>query len=268
MKSFLGRSLGWSRWWLAVAAAVAVALVVVGVALGVHFAGSGSGASESSGAAPTASPAPEATQVVSPTASPVVSPSLSPTGSPAATTPVSPTPTSVDRPPTPYPPMDEGILGGPSCPEGWLPYDSPPNDFAFCAPQGWDVIVGSSIGRIINIWNPALSARIAESGSKGGGDIFPGEVFVQMDNMMKTANKEKWALSCDQFKLTVSGKEASGCVQYGDPIMGAPEDVVSVVVWIDRGETILVVSGRFWTSETADVDRETILQMGRSIQLR
>jgi hypothetical protein len=164
--------------------------------------------------------------------------------------------------------MVTGAVDAPSCPEGWLAYDIVAASYAFCAPQGWDVIVGSPTATIIDIWNATLSARIAESGSKGGGDIFPGEVFVQMDNMVKTANKERWALSCDQFKLSVSGKEASGCVQYGDPIMGAPEDVVSVVVWIDRGETILVVSGRFWTSETADVDKETILQLARSIHLR
>jgi len=38
MKSFLGRSLNSSRWWLAVPAAVAVALVAVGIALAAYFA--------------------------------------------------------------------------------------------------------------------------------------------------------------------------------------------------------------------------------------
>jgi len=268
MKSFLGRSLGSSRWWLAVAAAVAVALLAVGIALGVYFAGSGGGASDSSAAAPTPSPTPETTQAVSPTASPVASPSASATPSPVASEPASPTPTSVDRPPTPYPPIDEGILGGPSCPEGWLPYDSPPNDFAFCAPQGWDVIVGSPIARITDIWNPAFSARMAESWPPKGEGVVPGEVFVRIENEPKVSTPGRWPQSCDQFKLTVSGEEASGCVQYGNQIMGAPEDLVTVVVWIDRGETILIATSIFWASETADANKETLLQMARSIQLR
>jgi hypothetical protein len=157
--------------------------------------------------------------------------------------------------------------GRPPCAEGSAAYDSTSNDFAFCVPQDWNVIVGSPIGRIINIWNPARSARMAESWPKGG-DILPGEVFVQIDNEPKVSAIEKWAESCDEFKLTVSGKEASGCVQYGDPIMGLPEDVIIVTVWIDRGETILIVSGRFWATETADANKETILELARSIQLR
>jgi len=256
MKSFLGRSSGSSRWWLAVAAAVVVALLAVGIALGVYFAGSGSGASDSSAAAPTASP------------TPVASPSGSPTPTPAAAQPVSPTPTSVDRPPTPYPPMGEGILGGPSCPEGWLAYDIVAASYAFCAPQGWNVIVRSSDGRMVDVWNPAFSARLAQTWPKGG-EAFPlGEVSVRIDNEPKVSTVEEWTQSCDQFKVAVSGREASGCVRYGEPILGIPEDVMRVAVWIDRGEDFLIVSAGFRVSETADADKETILQLARSIHLR
>jgi len=267
MKSFLERSLGWSRWWLAAAAAVVVALVVVGVALGVYFAGSGSGASESSAAAPTASPTSVASPSASPTPTAAATPSASATPSPVASEALSPTPTSVYRLPTPYPPMDEGMPGGPSCPEGWLPYDIAAASYAFCAPQGWDVIVGSFDARMVEVWNPAFSARLAGMLPKGD-DILPGEVTVVLDNEPKVSTIEEWAQSCDQFKLAVSGKEASGCVRYGEPILGTPEDVARVAVWIDRGETILIVGGGFKVGEAADANKETILQVARSIQLR
>jgi len=261
--------------------AVAVALLAVGIALAVYFAGSrsGSSTSESSAAAPTSSPTPEATQAVSPTASPVASPSVSPTPAPAAspsvfptsgavtTQPASSTPTPVDRLPTPYPPMAVGAAGAPSCPDGWLPYDIAAASYAFCAPQGWHVIVGSFDAGTVGVRNTALSARLAQTWPKGG-DVLPGEVSVWLDNEPKVSTLEKWAQSCDQFKVTVSGKEASGCVQYGDPIMGLPEEVITVSVWIDRGETILIVGATFWTSETAEANKETILQLARSIQLR
>ena len=57
-------------------------------------------------------------------------------------------------------------------------------------------------------------------------------------------------------------------MRYGEPILGTPEDVVRVAVWIDHGETILIVGGAFKVSETADADKETILEIAKSLQLR
>jgi hypothetical protein len=169
--------------------------------------------------------------------------------------------------PTPYAPMPLDAPNRPSCADGWAAYDSPSNNYAFCVPQDWDVIVGSSIARMVEVWNPALSTRLAESWPKGGG-ILPGEVNVVIDNQPKVSTVEEWAESCDQFKLMVSGKEASGCVRYGEPILGTPEDVMRVAVWLDRGDTILIVGGAFKVSEAADANKETLLQLARSIQLR
>ena len=89
-----------------------------------------------------------------------------------------------------------------------------------------------------------------------------------IDNQPKVSTVEEWAESCHQFELTVSGEQASGCVRYGEPILGTPEDVMRVAVWLDLGETILIVGGAFKVSETADANKETILELARSIQLR
>lgn len=267
MKRFAGELPGSSRWRLAVPAAVAVALLAVGVAFAAYFASSGSGASDSSVAAPALSPTPVASPSASPPPSPVATPSVSPTAAPVATPSVSPAPTPVYGPPTPYAPMALDAPGRPSCPEDWAAYDISGASYAFCAPQGWDVIVGSSTARMVEVWNPAFSARMAESWLKGGG-ILPGEVTVVIDNEPKVSTVEEWAESCHQFELTVSGEQAFGCVQYGAPMLGTPEDVMRVHVWFDHGETILIVGGAFKVSEAADANKETLLELARSIQLR
>jgi hypothetical protein len=260
MKSFLGGSRGSSRWRLAVPAGVAVALLAVGIAA--YFLSRGTGAGEGSAAAP----APSATPAPSPT--PVATQPVSPTPSPASATPspVSTTPSTVQRP-TPQAPMPLDAPERPSCPEGWSAYDIPPDNYAFCVPQDWDVFIGSPLGGIIDIWNPAFSARFADRWPLGE-DLLPGEITVQLNNMPKNPTIEEWKESCRDFELTISGEEAFGCVRYGSRVMGTPEDLITVTAWIDRDETILIASGGFWASKTADTDKETILQMARSIQLR
>lgn len=202
------------------------------------------------------------------TATPEPSPVVTVTPSPTATATVIPIPTPVYRLPTPYPPMALDAPGRPLCLEDWAAYDIAEANYAFCAPQGWDVIVSSSTGRMVDVWNPAFSARMAESWPEGGEGFLAGEVSVRINSEPKVSTVEEWTRSCDQFELTVSGKEAFGCVRYGEPILGIPEDVMRVAVWLDRGDSFLIVSGGFRVSEIADADKETILEMARSLQLR